>query len=197
MQKSLDYITSSQKTHIIFDFDKTLFKLVLDWDKYFDNIKEELIVTDAKLYRSYCIGNLNWSEMQNLYIKKYGDKLRKLICKNNIKAETQLFENAIENKSLINRIETIDDEYNLYIWSSNVEELIKKILNEHKILRKFKRVIARNHVSFLKPNPEGFYLIYNPKIPLTSYLFVGNSISDKRASEVANIDYFQVTYFID
>ena len=40
------YIIDHKKTHLIFDFDKTLFELILDWDKYFEDIEKELIIID-------------------------------------------------------------------------------------------------------------------------------------------------------
>lgn len=106
--KSFDqYITKKRKENIIFDFDNTLFRLILDWEKYFLFIREKLMKTNPHIYNAYCMGDINWAQMQNGYVNKYGRQLLKLIYTNNNKAEELLIKKEIINPNLVNFIKSM------------------------------------------------------------------------------------------
>ena len=65
-------ITKNKKTHLIFDFDETLFFLQLPWEKCLELIQEELIAMDNDLYNSYLSMRITWASLQNEYVSKYG-----------------------------------------------------------------------------------------------------------------------------
>jgi HAD superfamily hydrolase (TIGR01549 family) len=190
-----EYIFNFKKTHLIFDFDKTLFKIIIDWDKYFDNIENELIHYDKKLFNNYQNGLVSWCDMQNLYIDRYGPEMRKMICINNIQSENSLITDAIPNISLLNLIKS-NDKLFLSIWSSNTKISIQNILRKYHILDKFDKIICRDDLKYLKPNPEGFSKIYQPKTTLDKYLFIGDSINDSNAALNCKIDFYKISYFV-
>lgn len=194
MENLFKYILENNKKHIIFDFDKTLFKLIIDWDKYFEKIDSKLISVDISIYSDYKNELINWCEMQNLYVERYGVSMEELICSNNINSELKLYKKSIPNKNLINLINNLD-KYFLYIWSSNTRELITKILDQNNILANFKKIVCRNDVQFLKPKPEGFLKLKNPNVPLKSYLMIGDSINDENAAKNIGIDFYKINFF--
>lgn len=194
MENLFKYILENNKKHIIFDFDKTLFKLIIDWGKYFEKIDSKLISVDKSIYSDYKNELINWCEMQNLYVERYGVSMEELICSNNINSELKLYKKSIPNKNLINLINNLD-KYFLYIWSSNTRELITKILDQNNILTNFKKIVCRNDVQFLKPKPEGFLKLKNPNVSLKSYLLIGDSINDENAAKNIGIDFYKINFF--
>lgn len=195
MYELLDFIVNNNKTDLIFDFDKTLFKLLLDWDNYFNNIENDLLKLDKKLLLKYEKGEINWCVMQNLYVEKYGLPAWKLIRLNNIEADLTLLKDYLPNPDLINIIKDFQTGYNLYIWSSNTKELVEKILLKENLLYKFKKVVCSNDVCFLKPKIDGFLKIKNNTTPLKNYLMIGDSKNDENAAISSAIDFYQVNYF--
>lgn len=189
-----DYLQIKLKTHLIFDFDKTLFKLILDWDRYFNFIENELIRIDKSIFWKYRGDEISWSEMQNLYISQYGTEVQKLIYQNNIKAETKLLTGIKVNKELIDFIKE-PSSYKMFIWSSNVKPVISKILRNYGLLGKFNKIVGRLDLVLLKPEPEGFEKICEPNISRDKYLMIGNSLADKEAAKRIGIDLFLVDYF--
>ena len=194
MKNLFKYILKNNKKQIIFDFDKTLFKLIIDWEKYFQEIENKLISIDKSIYSDYINKLINWCEMQNLYVERYGVSMKKLICANNINSELYLYKKSIPNKYLINLINKLDKHF-LYIWSSNTRELIIKILEQNNILIKFKKIVCRNDVQFLKPKPDGFLKLKDPNVSLKSYLLIGDSKNDENAAKNIGIDFYKINYF--
>jgi HAD superfamily hydrolase (TIGR01549 family) len=80
----------------------------------------------------------------------------------------------------------------LYIWTSNDEKTVAPILNELNINKLFKKIITRNNVNYIKPNPEGFYLINKENNSKANYLLVGDSDADKGAAIESGIDFFNI-----
>src|SRR5438045_51600 len=68
-----DYITNHHKTHLIFDFDATLVKMNIPWDKWGDTMREEVFKLDAQLWKIYAEQH-SATHMQNALVKKHGDK---------------------------------------------------------------------------------------------------------------------------
>lgn len=196
MDKLNNYIINNNKTHIIFDFDKTLFKLIIDWDKYFGEILDDLLRINKKIFLDYEKGKINWCEMQNLYVERYGLSMWDMIRANNIKADLVLLKKYIPNIDLINFIKNLKNDYHLYIWSSNTKELIKKILMKENLIQMFENIICSNDVLFLKPRNDGFLKIRNASVSLDNYLLVGDSKNDENAAINSKIAFYKINYFI-
>lgn len=188
------YLKTSKKTHLIFDFDETLFQLILPWEKWEENIKDELINLDREIYNDYIGRKIDLNSLQNKYVLKFGNEARQLMNKANIDFETKYFKDVVTNKELLEFVREVKN-YKMYIWSANTKYVIEKILKLHGIENKFDKLVTRLEVDMLKPDPEGFDKIYNPKIPKSEYLFVGDSSNDKNAAKNSEIDFFQIKYF--
>jgi HAD superfamily hydrolase (TIGR01549 family) len=190
------YLKQHPKTHLIFDLDKTICWLILPWQHWQDKIKEKLIAVDKPLYQKYIIGKISLSELQNQYISKF-PSTKQLFIKNNTWFETTLLQNTIPNPQIMKFIKNSQNSspYTFYLWSSNTKKTVTAILKKYTLSRRFKKIITCNDIAMIKPHPEGFTLIKEKNIPLTNYLFIGDSKSDKQAAQAVGIDFFQVTYF--
>lgn len=190
----IDYLKSASKTHLIFDFDETLLKLILPWEKAIGGIEKELASLDEKTRRDYHENRISYSLLQNKYVREFGDKALQLFIKNNVEFETKKLEGIILNKELLNFVKDISG-YELFIWSSNTFPTVEKNLKEQGIFCKFKKIVTREDVRFLKPETDGFSLLHDAKTQKEKYLFIGDSINDKMAAEKLGIDFFLIDFF--
>ncbi len=188
-----EYLKNSKKTNLIFDFDETIIKLVLPWDKSTDRIKDKLLKLDPKSLEQYQQNEISFSVLQNAYVLKFGEKALKLFLKNNLLFEKEDLKEYLRNEEMINLIKNLKD-YEMLIWSSNMKSTIERILNELQILDKFSKIVSREDVKLLKPYVEGFERLYDGK-PRANYLFIGDSKSDKEAASKAGIDFYLEDYF--
>ena len=188
-----EYLKTEGKTHLIFDFDETIFKLLLPWDKGLIYAEEQLINLDKSIYERYFLGKIDLNKAQNEYISKFGKKAWDLIYKNNLRFETEYYQGVEVNQELVDFIKK--SKYKMFIWSANTKKIIEKVLKEYKLLDKFKKIVARDDVNLLKPNPEGFSKIYDPKVAKEKYVFIGDSLNDKLAAQKAGIDLYLIDYF--
>lgn len=188
------YLKTSRKTHLIFDFDETLFRLILPWEKWEESIKDQLINLDKQIYEDYIKGKISLNGLQNKYVLKFGNKAKELMNKANIDFETKYFKDVIPNKELLEFVKQTRN-CKLFIWSSNTKYVIKKVLKSYGIGNRFDKLITRLEVDMLKPDLEGFYKIYNPQIPKSKYLFVGDTDDDRNAAKRSKIDFFLIKYF--
>lgn len=189
-----DYLKENKKTHLIFDFDETLFNLILPWNLCHKDVMQQLKKLDKSLVEGYFSGKINLSLFENSFVSKF-PQTREIFIKSRIKFETEHLEDVVENKELVEFIRTHDCKY--YIWSANTKEVIVSILKKAGIFEKFEKIITRDDLIMIKPDPEGFYKIYDNKTPLEAYLFVGNSKFDREAAEKVGIDFFLIDYFTD
>ncbi len=189
-----DYLKTSSKTHLIFDFDETLFQLILPWEKWEENIKDELINLDKEIYDAYIEKKIDLNSLQNRYVLKFGNKARQLMNEANIDFETKYFKDVVVNKELLKFVREVKN-YKMYIWSANTKYVIEKVLKLYGIENKFAKLVTRLEVDMLKPDPEGFRNIYDSKISKDKYLFVGDSNNDKNAARNSEIDFFLIKYF--
>ncbi|GEM_PF-364063 len=190
------YLTKTSKTHLIFDLDETLCWVILPWERWEDHLKEQLIKLDKNIYSEYKQRKISLSELQNQYISKF-PATKQLFIKNNTWFETTFIQKVFPNPPLLQFIAKNQNtnKYTLYLWSSNTKKTVTTVLKKYNIQHQFKKIITRNDVAQLKPNPEGFNLIKEKNIHLNQYLFIGDSKSDKQAAKAVGIDFFKVTYF--
>ena len=188
------HLKKHPKTHLIFDFDETLFKLLLPWELWMQYVEEKLARIDQNLMKEYKENRLAWPEMQNQYIHRYKDVAKKIIITGNTEFETKHFQGVEVNKELVQFINDATT-YVFSLWSSNTKPIIEKVLHEHHLHHIFSHVITRTDLLYLKPHHEGFSLIHDGKTPKEDYLLVGNSQTDKAAAKSAGIDFFLVDYF--
>lgn len=189
----LDYLNSNQKKNLIFDFDETIVKLILPWERSTYRIKEKLIKLDPKPLEKYKQNKISYSVLQNIYVLKFGEKALKLFIENNLLFESEDLKKYQRNEKIINFIKNAKN-YKLSIWSSNMKSTISKILRELGILSKFTKIVSREDVKLLKPYIEGFDKLYSGDSK-SEYLFVGDSWNDREVAEKVGIDFYLEEYF--
>lgn len=182
------------KTHLIIDFDKTLFRLHLPWGECLEPIREQLLGWNPQYYHLFRKGEIRLSILQNNYIKEFGDQARRLFIKNNTRFEEEELEDFDENEELLEFVAK-NERLNLYIWSSNTRPTITRILKDYNLLDGFEILVTRTDVKFIKPNPEGFELIYDSTVSKERYLMLGDSVHDQEACEQAGINFHKIEYF--
>lgn len=189
-----EYIQKYQKTHLIFDFDETIFRLILPWEMCFSLKEKELRELDNDLVEFYFQAKVRWSDLQNTLITKHGERARKIILENNRRFETELLEGVEINHELLEFVRSNTDK-KLYIWSSNTKDVIEKVLEDFAIKDRFEKIITRTELTMLKGHPEGFDMIADGQTPKEQYVMIGDSSHDKNAAENAGIDFYQISYF--
>lgn len=187
-----EYLKARKKTHLIFDLDETLVRLILPWDKWGKDIEDELRKVDGKILNDYQKEKINLSQLENLYVEKL-PQILDLLIKNAIEFETENLKDIQVNHRLVDFIKNAKG-YQLFIWSSNSKSTVKTVLKKVRLDSKFK-ITARDDVTFIKPEIDGFNLIWDQKTPKGDYLFVGDSSADEQAAKSAGIDFFKVDYF--
>lgn len=189
-----DYLKVSKKTHLIFDFDETLIKLILPWDDAIKAIKNELTALDEKTYSDYHENKISHSLLQNKYVSRFGEKILRIIIKNEIEFETNNLQDAIPNPELLDLVKNLSG-YELFIWSSNTKSTIERLLKKHGIFEKFKKLVTREDVALLKPEIDGFSVLHDTGVTKENYLFIGDSEFDRIAAEKIGIDFYLVDFF--
>ncbi|HYX49959.1 MAG TPA: HAD family hydrolase [Ktedonobacteraceae bacterium] len=130
-----------------------------------------------------------------MFIQRFGKKLRDDLLHTTYKYERKLVSGHRVNPVALALIKKARSVANLYIWTSNHLETIYHILQELNLNNAFKRIIARGNVMFIKPHPEGFYLLFDEVTPKSAYLFIGDSNKDEEAAKSAGIDFLNISSF--
>ena len=184
-----EYLASCPKKQLIFDFDETLVHLILPWKEFKIKLQSVLGKLDPNITIDI---QKNMVLYANEFVKRNGDKGRKTVLKLFEEFELTQLQTYPQSKDLFNFIKSNNAKYSFYIWSSNMTATIKQVLQKIDYKNFFKKIIGRDSVIFTKPEPEGFYKIFDPKTQhKKDYLLIGDSDHDKNASQKAGIDYFK------
>lgn len=175
---------------VIFDFDRTIGTLEVDWGVWRKDIKNLIHKFDPSAEIE--LENIRHAN-QNDLIQIYGAEFRQRLNQINEKSELTLVTGFSINKKVLDFINNTDKE--LYCWSSNSKKTLEKYLGEMDIFNRFEEIISREDTYLLKPDNEGFKFIYNPGFPKSEYLFVGDSSDDKVAAERSDIYFLHVDDF--
>lgn len=185
-----EYLAKNPKKYLIFDFDETIARIEIDWSQYLTQMAKVYEQFDPKHQHSAFFS----FEGQNSFIKEYGLEVVPLV-----KAASQEYEQEMGSgfTPYLELIEFIKDAqgYEMSVYSSNTRMTVTEGLEELGIANYFKHIVSRDEVTYIKPNPEGFELIYDSAIPKKDYLMIGNSHADKDMAAAAGIDFFLVEYF--
>ena len=187
------YLKTHNKTHLIFDLDETILHLIMPWNEWERDIEDQLKKIDGKIFNDYKNRKINLNQMQNAYISSH-PQTKNLIVRNNENFESKYLKEIRVNQKLVNLIKNLKG-YQLSIWSANSKSTIKKTLKKVDILEKFKKLITRDDVDFLKPDSQGFNKIWDHKTPKSKYVFIGDSTNDKNSAHAAGIDFYKEDYF--
>lgn len=184
-----NYLKNHGKTYLIFDLDETLIYLILPWDLWEKDIEDELKKIDESILRDYQNRKINLNRFQNSYVAKY-PKTKELLVKNALKFETGNLKDIQISQRLVKFIKEATG-YQIFLWSSNTKPVAQKVLKRAGILNKFQKLVTCEETKFLKPEIDGFKLIWDGKTPKENYLFVGDSQDDKIAAKRAGIDFYR------
>ena len=194
MEKTItlhQYLKLNPKKQLIFDFDETILTLQLPWDIFRIELRKIFSQFDYALVKQYVKSTT--SELQNKIIAKHGFRAKKAVWAYCQQFETQLLTGIIPNKPIINFIKTNNSYFTLYIWSSNMKTTIINALSKYHLLNYFRKIITKNDLNYVKPNPEGFYMIFDAKKnKKKDFLFIGDNENDRLAAQNASIDFFNI-----
>ena len=190
-----EFLSHHHKTHLIFDFDETLFWLVMDWNIFISAMQKNLAPLDPVLYADFVEQKISLTGTLSAYSKQCGAKVKQQINAMALAFEEQAFEQAVPNPDLIDFVRANRDRYQMTIWSSNTSNIIGRVLEENNLSDVFIKVVSLLDVALLKPYPDGFASLRVAGVPLEHYLMIGNSQADAGAAKAVGIDYFHVDYF--
>lgn len=180
-----------KKKHFVFDFDRTLAKMEIDWSGWHGGI--------AEIYAKYD-PNHDYSEGKNphLYhnqlVAMYGDALVVEERAFNSRYEMQYLTGFIPNAQAVQFIlENLTPTF--YVYSSNSRPTVVKGLLELGILNRIHTIISKDDVRFVKPNPEGFFTLDNFLGNENDFLMIGDSGADRDAAKAAGIDFLECRMF--
>lgn len=187
------YLEKNPKTHLIFDFDETLAWLKIDWPQRYQALTEIYQTYEA----DYDYESQQFDIGYNQYARKYGAEFAKKIDEFYQAFELEHLSEIEPYPELVSLIKkwAQDGTYQLYLYTSNTRPTIESALTKLGLENCFSKTVTRSDVQLIKPDPEGFGLIYEPGQDKEQYLMVGNSSSDEGMAQAAGIDFYEVDYF--
>lgn len=209
MSKLEAFLANNPKQHIIFDFDQTLFTLLLPWGDFLDTTYEMLREHNEAFYTEHSDKNSTNYQLLNAYFQAGMPEVRKSVDEFACKFEYERLEGVKEHHEITDFVRRNADNYQFYIWTSNCSKGVRRVLEENDLWQDqsgkkyFEVMVARDTVAYFKPEPDGFTQIIDhantqaaeqgQQVPqLSDFLMVGDSSSDKGAAEAVGMDFFQV-----
>lgn len=185
------YLSTHPKKHLIFDFDGTIARLLIDWSKWHAGIEE--------IYRRFEpeFEPEHWrmDYVLNAFIEKYGAEIREQLWQFNETFEQEYLTGVQLNGEVIDWIKKQHQEYTLYLLTSNSRKTIEPILKELNIYEVFDQLIFRDDVEYIKPHGSPFTLIPgHQEAHKSEWLMIGDSSSDQGFAEANGMDFFRVEF---
>lgn len=181
------------KKHLIFDFDRTLDTLIIDWSGsrsgWLDLAQKLTGQPDLK------IEDDNPYLFQVRLIEQWGQPAVDAFQEFTRTYERENYAGHEPNMLLVNFIRSNVDKYQFYLWTNNDSETIAPALRELGLVNLFSGIISRDVVNKPKPDPEGFSQIMIPATTHEDYLLIGDSINDQLGAANAKIDFIDVIDF--
>lgn len=187
----VSYLRRRNKTDVIFDFDETLVHLLVDWSRWSHRLYKLFHTTDPHLQAL----NPNEQQIQNEFIKKYGEEMRDRIVQINYEAERDDMRGYNLLSPQFSWLPELKSEFTLHLWTSNDKRTIIPLMQKLHIDHYFKTVTTRNDVYCIKPEMDGFIKINAEQKSLESFIMIGDSTSDSGAAKNAGIDFLHVSEF--
>ncbi len=183
------------KKYLIFDLDETLAKLKIDWSTITRGLFELVATFDEPLTKQLYPKRFSAIHLCNTVVKKHGQIAQNILNAFVEEYEREHYSGYIPNTLLIEFIKSTKEQYSNYLWTTNTDGVISDFLNKENINGRFTKIISRKIVAQLKPEKDGFDLIYKSNTPLSDYILIGDSINDEGAAKNAGIDFFKIDYF--
>jgi phosphoglycolate phosphatase-like HAD superfamily hydrolase len=180
------------KRHLVFDFDLTIARMEVDWSGWHTGVAA--IYSRFDKNHGYTAG-VNPHEFYNAMATRFGRRLIDAVKLFNADYESRQIRGFIPNRELIALIKGLKGQAQLYIYSSNSRITLDKALMSLTMQDDFFQIITRDDVDFLKPVPEGFWLINQYHVDKDSLLMIGDSDSDRAAAVRAGVDFLLCDHF--
>lgn len=184
----LNYLKTNPKSRIIFDFDETIVHLHLPWSIYSERLFEAIGKFDKELVLEF----RKTTHLCNAAVKKHGDAIRLKILELAQWFEKNHLEGYTIHDDIVSVLPEIALKAKLHILSTNSFETVDTILKELSLQHLFSRIIGRDQVTFIKPDPQPFDLLVEPSVSKAEYLMVGDSNNDSEFAKAVGIDFFDV-----
>lgn len=168
------------KTDIIWDFDGTIARMDIDWTRWHDGVEKIFRKYDKNFVRD---GKVHL--LQNSMVKKYGRLLRDEICNFNWNYEKDNCKGIIANDKVIDYIRGNANK-NYYIFTAQNHLLLDSLLKELDIKTLFTKIVTRDDVLFVKPDPEGINLILQGR-EVVDFIYLGDSALDEETAQAAGV----------
>jgi HAD superfamily hydrolase (TIGR01549 family) len=188
MQSLATFLENKSKQILVFDFDETIARIIIDWSGWHKGVAE--IITQFDANHGYEPRKEHLSI--NKAIKTYGKLLREKLWEFNQSYELAHATGLQLNKPLLEFIRSNTD-YRLMLYTSNSRALVEQYLAELHIDTAFERKCFRDDVALVKPDPDGFWgILHTESMPLEDYVMIGDSSSDEGMAKAVGIDFFKV-----
>ncbi len=174
--------------HIIFDFDKTLATLQVEWQFW-----HAQIIPLIKKYQPEFDPNtpLDMSSIHD-FIEQYGKPFRDAFVQMETQLELEHYQGYTANQSALALLQQlVQQQKSCYLLTSNCREVVLPILDELNITQSFKKIITVGDVPNIKPSNAPFKLIHDGS-PKSEYLMIGDSVSDSGFATTVGIAYLDV-----
>jgi HAD superfamily hydrolase (TIGR01549 family) len=179
------------KKYFVFDFDRTLARMEIDWSEWHAGISE--IYTKYDPNHGYKEGE-NPHLYHNQLVATHGDVLLKEAQDFNRSYEAQYATGFTPNTAAIQFIQE-NPTLTFYVYSSNSRPTVTKGLGELGILDRIHTIISKDDVKFVKPDPEGFFALNNFAGNENQFLMIGDSGADRGAAKAAGVDFLECRVF--
>lgn len=185
-----EYVQTHHKTHLVFDFDKTIAQIDVDWTNWHTGV--------AAIYASYDPKHVFHPGREllflNDYVMRFGQEVSDEVGAFIQQYEMKHTRGFIPNDELITFIKA-NIHLNLSIYSSNSIDSLRAALAGFELENCFTTLVSKEDVVYIKPHPEGFNLIYDPKVPKSNYLMIGDSASDAGVARNFGVDFYKIDFF--
>ncbi|MFH0773022.1 MAG: HAD hydrolase-like protein [bacterium] len=192
-----EYLTEHPKKYLIFDLDRTLARLEIDWSTYGRDIFDLVATFDKPLAEQVPFVPFSGLTLTNKAIQKHGVRAKEIIDAFVQRYESTHYSGYTPNIKLLSFIRTHNSgDYLYFIWTSNMKKTCVEFIEKECLQNTFSRIVDRGSVSLLKPEAEGFHLIHQSiDSSLDHYLMIGDAFTDEEAAKNAGIDFLKIDYF--
>ena len=193
MTELIHFHAHNPKKYLLFDFDETLFYLHLPWDTFRKELKSKLRVLDKQIEMRLDYKNTSGTAPMNKAVRMYGQKAKKIVTDWSGAFERDYLKKVNKNSELIEFIKKHRSKYAHFIWSSNMHATVTRLLTQEGLHDYFVKLLTQDVVSLIKPYPDAFYMIFDPKRHIhNQFLMIGNSDKDEHAAKACGIEFFRV-----
>jgi HAD superfamily hydrolase (TIGR01509 family) len=187
-----DFVQTHHKTQLVFDFDETISKLLIDWTGYYLNI-ETIIQTFDPTFK---YSEEPWNVSINRAVRQHGNQLHQALLDFSAKYEQTHYTGHTPNPILVQFLQNLPSDVQVHLYTSNMAATVAPALAELHLATTFEQQITRERVHYVKPDPEGFTLLYDQQVPKEAYVMIGDSHNDSGAAKAFGIDFLSVHHLI-